>query len=479
MSADLGPQRKTAIRVDDPSVELRHGRILARSPRFPSIVLARACRATCGSAGNKNLPRPAGPRRSVTLVRDARAGSCARRDFDPRPRNGTPWSTGTTRSWSTASWPRWSGRAAWARGTGWLPRFILVRWRGELVGAAPAYLKSHSYGEFVFDWGWAAAAERAGLAYYPKLVAAVPFTPGDGQPAAGAPRRRRRRPCAQALVDGLDALAEEHRRSSIHVLFCTESEKRPAGRRAGSPRGWACSSTGATGRRCPTRLRRLPGRVSLAQPQAGAPRTGGRRRPRPAARDPRRARAGASATGRRCSTSTRPTSTNTAASATCRRGFFEEIRQRFAHRVVATLASRGDEVVAGHPQLRAGAAPLRPLLGRPGGARDAALRAVLLPAHRAGDRRAVRTCFEAGAQGEHKLKRGLDPALTHSAHLIRHPGLGSAVARFVAGEAEHVATRAGLLQVAVALLRAAGAPSLPAGPPGWAPTVRSSRDASG
>ena len=73
-------------------------------------------------------------------------------------------------------------------GTGWEPRPLVARENGRLVAAAPLYLKQHSEGEFVFDWGWADAAERAGIAYYPKLLVGVPFTPVTGARSA---RRRR------------------------------------------------------------------------------------------------------------------------------------------------------------------------------------------------------------------------------------------------------------------------------------------------
>ncbi|HEX6945344.1 MAG TPA: peptidogalycan biosysnthesis protein, partial [Casimicrobiaceae bacterium] len=67
-----------------------------------------------------------------------------------------------------------------SRATGWTPRF-LTAWRGDrLVGALPLYAKTHSYGEYVFDWGWADAYRRHGRRYYPKLVAAIPFTPVTG-----------------------------------------------------------------------------------------------------------------------------------------------------------------------------------------------------------------------------------------------------------------------------------------------------------
>ena len=65
--------------------------------------------------------------------------------------------------------------------TGWMPRHLVVRDEaGGLMAAAPLYLKSHSYGEYVFDWGWAEAYERAGGRYYPKLLSAIPFTPATG-----------------------------------------------------------------------------------------------------------------------------------------------------------------------------------------------------------------------------------------------------------------------------------------------------------
>ncbi len=65
--------------------------------------------------------------------------------------------------------------------SGWLPQHLLIQDKtGEVLGAAPAYLKSHSFGEYVFDWGWAEAFERAGGKYYPKLQVAVPFTPVTG-----------------------------------------------------------------------------------------------------------------------------------------------------------------------------------------------------------------------------------------------------------------------------------------------------------
>ncbi|HEX7403355.1 MAG TPA: peptidogalycan biosysnthesis protein, partial [Usitatibacter sp.] len=98
--------------------------------------------------------------------------------------------------------------------TGWSPQYVSA-WLGErLVGAAPLYVKSHSYGEYVFDWGWAEAYERHGLAYYPKLLCAVPFTPATGPRLLAATPTVRAR-LARAVLD----LARDAGLSSLHVLF--------------------------------------------------------------------------------------------------------------------------------------------------------------------------------------------------------------------------------------------------------------------
>ncbi|HSQ81892.1 MAG TPA: GNAT family N-acetyltransferase [Casimicrobiaceae bacterium] len=104
--------------------------------------------------------------------------------------------------------------------TGWTPRFLTAWNRSELVGAMPLYAKAHSYGEYVFDWGWADAYRRHGRRYYPKLLAAIPFTPVSG-PRILAPEPGTRR----ALLDAaLSALRRGY--SSLHVLFTDEVQAR-------------------------------------------------------------------------------------------------------------------------------------------------------------------------------------------------------------------------------------------------------------
>ncbi len=107
-------------------------------------------------------------------------------------------------------------------GTGWQPQYLIARAAGEVIAAAPLYLKSHSQGEYVFDHNWAHAYERAGGRYYPKLQMAVPFTPATG-------RRFLTRPGWEetgqaALIQGAVQLAANNQLSSLHVTFCTEEE---------------------------------------------------------------------------------------------------------------------------------------------------------------------------------------------------------------------------------------------------------------
>lgn len=103
--------------------------------------------------------------------------------------------------------------------TGWLAQFITL-WNGDqLAGGMPLYIKTHSYGEFVFDWAWAEAYQRNGLRYYPKLVCSVPFTPATGPRLLGKTAEIRAR-----LVQAALELAHQPDISSLHLLFPHESQ---------------------------------------------------------------------------------------------------------------------------------------------------------------------------------------------------------------------------------------------------------------
>ncbi len=100
--------------------------------------------------------------------------------------------------------------------TGWTPRFITLEQDGALVAACPLYLKTHSYGEYVFDQAWANAYAQHGLGYYPKALVAVPFTPVPGSRllARGATER-------SLLLQALIEWCKAEQLSSLHLLFCS------------------------------------------------------------------------------------------------------------------------------------------------------------------------------------------------------------------------------------------------------------------
>ncbi|MXU64889.1 GNAT family N-acetyltransferase [Oceanomicrobium pacificus] len=107
-------------------------------------------------------------------------------------------------------------------GTGWEPKHLVARQDGRVIAVMPLYAKGHSQGEYIFDHNWAHAYERAGGRYYPKLQAAVPFTPATGRRflcAAGAEQAG-----IAALTQGAVQLASENGLSSVHMTFCTEAD---------------------------------------------------------------------------------------------------------------------------------------------------------------------------------------------------------------------------------------------------------------
>jgi uncharacterized protein len=116
-----------------------------------------------------------------------------------------------------------SGSAA--RDTGWAPYHLIVRQgpKKQIVAACPLYLKTHSMGEFVFDHGWADAAERAGLRYFPKILVGVPFTPHTGRRFLTAPGSDRGG-LINLLGLALTSICEDNKLSSVHVNFCEPDE---------------------------------------------------------------------------------------------------------------------------------------------------------------------------------------------------------------------------------------------------------------
>lgn len=104
-------------------------------------------------------------------------------------------------------------------GTGWNPGMMIIREQETLIGAIPLYIKSHSYGEYVFDWAWADAYEQSGFAYYPKLLAAIPFSPITSTRLLANNDETK-----LLLIEALESVMQQHELSSAHVLFPDDSD---------------------------------------------------------------------------------------------------------------------------------------------------------------------------------------------------------------------------------------------------------------
>lgn len=100
------------------------------------------------------------------------------------------------------------------QGTGWGPCALIISQHDQLIGAMPLYIKSHSYGEYVFDWAWADAYEQNGLAYYPKLLSAIPFSPITSERLLAKNSETK-----LLLIEALEMVMQQHKLSSVHVLF--------------------------------------------------------------------------------------------------------------------------------------------------------------------------------------------------------------------------------------------------------------------
>ncbi|MDE2006644.1 MAG: N-acetyltransferase [Rhodospirillales bacterium] len=323
--------------------------------------------------------------------------------------------------------------------TGWLPRHAALRdAEGRLLAVAPMYAKSHSYGEYVFDHGWANALERAGGSYYPKLQVAVPFSPVPGprlliHPEAALP--------PEAFGAALIEACRELDLSSVHVTFCAEAEWEALGRA-----GWL--------RRLGMQFHWNNDGYGEFEDFLGALASRKRKVLRRERRDANAAGlnflalTGEELTERRWDAFYRfytSTVDRKWGSAYLTRRFFSLLGERLGEKVVLMLAEKDGVPVAGALNL-IGADTL---YGRNWGCRgDWPFLHFELCYYRAIDFAIARGLrrVEAGAQGRHKIQRGYLPAPTYSAHWIAHPGLARAVAGFL--EEERAQIRAEMASLA-------------------------------
>jgi len=312
--------------------------------------------------------------------------------------------------------------------TGWAPRYLTL-WDGDrLEGAVPLYLKSHSRGEYVFDWAWADAYERHGLAYYPKLLAAVPFTPATGPRllASGAPTRAR---LARALLEA--ARASEV--SSLHVLFPSDEDARAlreAGllERSGVQFHW-----------------RNPGYASF-EDFLGALSHDKRKK----IRQERRRVAEAGVRLRRLTGAEargadwdflvacyRRTYREHRSTPYLNREFFGMLAERMPQNVLLVLAEREGRPIAAAFDLFGRDA----LYGRYWGALERVpglhFEACYYQALEFCIERGI-ALFEGGAQGEHKHARGFLPEPTRSFHWLAHPAFERAIDDYLCREGAHI-----------------------------------------
>jgi len=313
--------------------------------------------------------------------------------------------------------------------TGWQPQFLTLTRGGELVAGCAVYLKDHSYGEYVFDWAWADAYQRHGLSYYPKLLGAVPFTPVPG------PRLLGREPDDRMLLlKALEQIARRHELSSAHLLFLDDDDVAAA--RAA---GWLLRSG-------------VQFHWTNREPQPYADFADFlmslQREKRKKIQQERRRVTEAGVTFEvlegdaissadwdyfyRCYTLTYRAHHSTPY---LKRDFFERMARTMPAHWVLFLARREGERVA------ASLVAVDPPRGAAFGRYWGSTQAIPLLHFEACYYGPLEWCitrgyrrFEGGAQGEHKMARGLRPRPTASAHWLAHPQFARAVEDFLARE---------------------------------------------
>jgi predicted N-acyltransferase len=311
--------------------------------------------------------------------------------------------------------------------TGWDAHHVLLHADdGRLIGAMPLYLKTHSWGEFVFDFAWAEAYHRAGFSYYPRLVSAVPFTPATGPRllAEGGP-------ASKSLLEAARALGREAGASSLHVLFPGTRDRQFLETERLMPRldcqfhwrneGYGSFEEFLAGFTAEKRkkLRRERRRVA----EAGI--------------------ACRTVSGAELDEATIDVAYRLHAATFARHGhapylnraFFALLAERMPFNLVIELATLSGDPVACAIFLRGPDT----LHGRYWGASDAFHSLHFELCYYRGIEYCIRerlARFEPGTQGEHKLLRGFLPTPVWSLHEVSHPGFAAAIADWLARERE-------------------------------------------
>lgn len=313
--------------------------------------------------------------------------------------------------------------------SGWRPTHVLVHEGTSLVGALPLYRKEHSYGEYIFDFAWANASARLGAPYYPKLVGMTPLTPATGTRLLVHPEAERAR-VVRCLLDGALAVAAELRASSVHLNFLS------------APEAEEVAAHGAFLARTTHQFHFHNEGYADFEDFVGRFRSSMRKK----LRKERRAVAESGldvgvAEGRELSADDWSRLRAFYLDTCWRKGsepyltesFFTLLAERCSDRVVVGYARRNGALVAASLNFEKG----KHLYGRYWGCEeDQEMLHFELCYYQLIERAIAKgmTRFEAGAQGTHKLRRGLMPSAIHSAHFIAHPVLRDAVADYLPRE---------------------------------------------
>ena len=312
--------------------------------------------------------------------------------------------------------------------TGWQPQHLVLRdEHGHLLGAAPQYLKAHSWGEFIFDWSWAQSYARSGLDYYPKQLSAIPYTPVTGpRLLAGGSSRPGTRECLAHL---LQETARRAAVSGVHVNFTT-AEDQAALEGAGFMRRHDC--------RFVWRNRGYRDFEDFLDRFRSDKRKKARRERR------RVAEAGITfrtLRGEDIDSALWRTIFGFSERTFLRHGnahylsaeFLELVARRMPGAVMVKLAERAGEPLAAAIFFQGGGW----LYGRYWGAAQPEDCLHFEACYYQGIEYCIEhglAGFDPGTQGEHKLARGFEPTFTHSAHWLAHPAFASAVARYLERE---------------------------------------------
>ncbi len=309
--------------------------------------------------------------------------------------------------------------------TGWQPQHVLLYDDQErLVGACPLYAKYHSYGEYIFDHGWADAFERAGGHYYPKLLSAVPFTPATGPRLLCQSLEAQR-----ALLQGLRQITERAEISSLHINFVPQ------------PNDDLLDGTDFLLRKTMQFHWQNQGYSNFEDFLSALS-----SRKRKAIKKERQAVLESGLTLRRLSgDDLKPqhwdaffsfymdTSERKWGQAYLNREFFELLHQRLRDKVMLVLAYDGTEIIAGALNLFSQSR----LFGRNWGCLERAKFLHFEACYYQAIEHAIEhklDWVEAGAQGQHKLQRGYLPRETYSLHWLSHPQFHEAIARYLEAE---------------------------------------------